>query len=621
MSHDVKETISLYTRLFSLPRPRTMLAVIVLSSFLVGVITQYLRIPGDIVAAGVGGVRGLFLILPAAGLAATLLWLGTRKRGILRSHRLVGIITVTSILLLALWLTSTLVGWIIDVVYSFLGIYATGIASLFFLRGFILGAAFALSITYLVVLITTTVGNIKGAFLSIAFPATSVTFFLLTEPTLLAIPTLYLIVGVYLILSVVYLICVQVLLFTVGRKFKSALNVDGIKLFRGFLMTWMEGQADQIEECFKQIGKRMELPLSVLRFTNEKRKPQLVFVIPGVHPGPFRNTGSSALPSAIARWGREKVGALACAPHGTATHALNLVSQDEVDLFLTDVQEAYTKTKEVDAVSQFTRATSGSIQAGCQLFGDTALIVISRSPQEMDDISLSVGRKIKAAVEKLVKHAIIVDTHNCIGELRESIFEDSELVQEMIDAAVKATKKALKLKKGPVGLGVATKHIPEYGPAVGMGPEGITASVIKVGDQRMAYVIIDGNNMAVGLREKLMKTLVPDIVDAAEILTTDTHQVAAISTRGEGYSPIGLDIPQKDIIKAVKAVVKEAASKIEPTHVAVSTGKTQPLQIMGEGTVEAMTGLIPVSARTAKRVGIAAFGSALLFSLLLLILV
>ncbi len=621
MSHDVKETISLYTRLFSLPRPRTMLAVIMLSSFLVGGITQYFRTSGDLIAIGFGAIRGLLLILPAAGLAALLLWLGTRKQGILRLHRLVGIITVTTILLLALWLISTLVGWIIEVGSAFLAIPATGIASLFFLRGFLLGASFALSITYLVVLITTSVGNIKGAFLSIVFPATSVVCFILTEPALLTSPTLYQIVGVYLILSLVYLICVQVLLFTVGRKFKKALNVDGIKLFRGFLMTWMEGQADQIEECFKQIGRRAELPLAILRFTTEKQQPQLVFVIAGVHPGPFRNTGSSALPSAIARWGRETLGVIACAPHATATHALNLVARDEVNLLLADIQEAYKQVKEVDSVSQFARASSGTIHAGCQLFGDTALIVISRSPEEMDDISLSVGRTIKEAVEKLVNRCIIVDTHNCIGELRESIFEESELVQEMVDAAVKATKMALKLKRGAASLGTATKQMREYSPAVGMGPEGITAAVIEVDGQRMAYVIIDGNNMAIGLREKLLKTLVPDIVDAAEILTTDTHQVAAISTKGEGYSPIGLDIPHEVIIKVVKTLVQEAVTKIEPTTVAVTVGETQPLHVMGEGTVESMTNLIPLSASTAKRVGLASFGVAFFISLLLLTLV
>jgi putative membrane protein len=597
-----------------------MLAVVVIAAFVVGGITQLFRTPGDFIAVGFGAIRGLLLILPAAGLSAVSLSLGTRAKGILRVHRLVGIITVTTILLLALWLLSTFIGWIIDFIYVFLGIPITGVTALFFLRGFILGAAFSLSITYLVVLITTTVGSVKGALLSIIFPATSFVSFILTEP-LLTSPLLFQIVAIYLLLSLIYLICVQLLLYAVGRKFKKALNVDGIKLFRGFLMVWMEGHADQIEACFKQLGKRVKLPLAVLRFTTGKQKPQLVFVIAGVHPGPFRDTGSSTLPSAIAKWGRETLGVVACAPHGTATHALNLVARDEISLLLADVQETYNQIEEVDSVSQFARASSGTIQAGCQLFGDTALIVISRSPEEMDDISLPVGRRVQEAVEKLVKHCIVVDTHNCIGELRESIFEESGLVQEMVDAAVKATKKALKRKRGDAGLGTATKQMQEYGPAVGMGPEGITASVIDVGGQRMAYVIIDGNNMAVGLREKLLKTLVPDVVDAAEILTTDTHQVAAISTKGEGYSPIGLDIPQEAIIKAVKEVTREAASKIEPTHVAVKVGETQPLHVMGEGTVETITNLIPVSARTARRVGIASFGAAFFISLLLLTLV
>jgi hypothetical protein len=42
---------------------------------------------------------------------------------------------------------------------------------------------------------------------------------------------------------------------------------------------------------------------------------------------------------------------------------------------------------------------------------------------------------------------------------------------------------------------------------------------------------------------------------------------------------------------------------------------------MGDGTVAKLTGLIPVSANIAKRVGILAYGTALLVSLLLLLFI
>jgi putative membrane protein len=239
----------------------------------------------------------------------------------------------------------------------------------------------------------------------------------------------------------------------------------------------------------------------------------------------------------------------------------------------------------------------------------------------MDDISLQVGLQISKAVEKIVEKSIIVDTHNCIGELKESVYEDSTLIPEMIDGAVKATQQALKAKRGQPRLGVASNPMKEFSPIQGMGPEGITVTVIEVMGQTMAYVLIDGNNMVVGLREKIHQELISHHVNAAEILTTDTHEVTAISTKGEGYSPIGLDIPHASIIQAIRKLVEEAKSRLQPVQVAVHVGETEPLHVMGEGTVETIAQLVPLSAKVAKRVAITVFLGAFIISLPLLALI
>jgi putative membrane protein len=154
-----------------------------------------------------------------------------------------------------------------------------------------------------------------------------------------------------------------------------------------------------------------------------------------------------------------------------------------------------------------------------------------------------------------------------------------------------------------------------------MGSGGITTVLLEVEAQRMAYVVIDGNNLALGLRERLHQELVPNLVDEAEILTTDTHEVNAISTKGEGYSPIGLDIPPEEVIQAVKRLVEEAKQRLAPVKAGVHVGETSSLHVMGEGTVETLTDLVPQSAKIAKRTGLAIFSGALLIALLLLTIV
>ena len=85
MSEDVKSTISLYKRLFSLPRDRTLVVIMILGSLLVGGITEILRNIGHPFLVYVfltGALRGLLITLPAATIAILTLWASTRKGGI-----------------------------------------------------------------------------------------------------------------------------------------------------------------------------------------------------------------------------------------------------------------------------------------------------------------------------------------------------------------------------------------------------------------------------------------------------------------------------------------------------------------------------------------------------------
>lgn len=622
MSEDVRSTISLYRRLFSLPKNRTLILIIIGASLLVGGLTEILRYLGGGSLIGVvflrGAVRGLIITIPAVLVTLFTFHLGTRKGTILNWHRLLGVVTTAVIVLLLIWSLSTLVGWAIELTFKFhFGPLAGGgIATMFYLRNLILAAAFASAILLLIVLSTSRVGVTSGILLSLVFPTTSIVMYILTEP----VPTQWMFFLIYILCALTFVSASGILLAAVGRPLKKAFNVDGIRMFRGFLEVWMEGRADLMEQMLNEIGQEMILPLSVVKFCTETEDPRMVFVVPGVHPGPFKNTGSSALPNSVGEWGRDKLNSVACAPHGTATHDLNLVSKEEVIRFMEVVQDAYTQATPVEDVSQFVRATSGTMHVGCQLFGDTAVLLFTRSPVEMDDISLVVGNQITTEVQKLVKRCILIDTHNCMSELKESVYEGSKLVPDMIAAALSATREAMKTPRGSPSIGLAVRKDTGFSEAEGMGTEGITVTVAEVKGQKTAYILIDGNNMVVGLRDNIIQALVPDLVDAAEIMTSDTHQTAAISSHN-GYSPIGEQIPHQALIDIISKLVKEAISTLEPGKVAIYQGDTPPLKIMGEGTVEKLTNLVPVSASVAKRAGIAIYTIAFIISLFLLLFI
>lgn len=625
MSQDVQRTISLYRRLFSLPRDRSLILIIILASLIIGGFTEVLRNLGhwDIVTVFlIGALRGWIITLPAATITILLIWLCTRKETVLNRHRLLGVVTTAVVVLLVIWFLSSLIGWGIELIFKwhYGPLAGGGIATMFYLRNLILAAAFTSAIMLLIVLSTSRIGVIRGVLLSLVFSTTSIILYILTEPALIIVSAWWVFLGIYFLCAVAFVSASGILLTLVGRPLKKAFNVDGIQLFRGFLEVWMESRADLMEQILGQIGQEKTLPLSVLKFSTETKIPLLVAVVPGVHPGPFTNTGSSALPSRIAEWGRDQLKTIACAPHGTATHDLNLVSKQEVRRFMDMVQEAYEHTSAIKDVTKFTRASSGTIQVGCQIFGDTAVLLITRSPIEMDDISLAVGKQITKEVTQLVNRCILIDTHNCMSELKESVYEDSDLVPDLIKAAVKATKQALKMPRAQPRIGVAIETKTGFTESQGMGSEGIVVFVVEVAGQKTAYVLIDGNNMVVGLREKIVHTLAPQFVDAAEVMTTDTHQTAVISSHN-GYSPIGEQIPHTELITIITELVKKANSNLEQVNVEIAQRETPPMLVMGEGTVEKLTSLIPISASVAKKVGITVYALAFLISLFLLLFI
>lgn len=622
MSEDVQSTISLYKRLFSLPSDRAQVLIIIFASLIVGGTTELLRYlggsPFTVLVFLRGALRGLIITVPAALVTLLAFRLGTRKGTILNWHRLLGVVTSAVIVLLLTWFLSTLIGWAIELIFKlhYGPLAGGGIATMFYLRNLILAGAFASAILLLIVLSTSRVGVTKGVLLSLAFPTTAMIMYVLTEP----VPTQGIFLIIYFLCALAFISASWILLTAVGRPLKKAFNVDGIHMFRGFLEVWMEDRADLMEESLTQIGEERTLPLSIIKFSTETANPLFVQVIPGMHPGPFRNTGSSGVSTRIGEWGRTTLNAIACSPHSASTHDLNLVSKEEVERFMEMLKSAYELTEPIKDMSQFSRASSGTIHAGCQIFGDTAVILFTRSPIEMDDISLGVAEQICSEVKDLVKQCIIIDTHNCMSALKESVYEDSELVPDLIKAAKAAIKQALKTKRGKPKIGIAQRRDTGFTKGEGMGSEGITVSIIEIAGQKMAYVLIDGNNMIIGLREKLVHALVPKYVDAAEIMTSDTHQTAAISA-SNGYSPIGELIPHKELTELVIKLVSEASSDLQRADVSLYHGKTPPLAVMGEGTVEKLTSLIPVSASIAKRGGITLYAIAFIISLILLLFV
>jgi putative membrane protein len=153
-----------------------------------------------------------------------------------------------------------------------------------------------------------------------------------------------------------------------------------------------------------------------------------------------------------------------------------------------------------------------------------------------------------------------------------------------------------------------------------MGAGGITAIALEVAKQKTVYVVIDGNNMISGFREKVLASLASLGFDQSEVFTTDTHSVSALVTGRRGYHPIGEVMDQDMLIGHINEAAKRAAANLETANSGYKTFKVPQVRVIGEEHLNAISTLVDKAIVKAKQMVIPIFGLEALFLILLLLL-
>ncbi len=144
----------------------------------------------------------------------------------------------------------------------------------------------------------------------------------------------------------------------------------------------------------------------------------------------------------------------------------------------------------------------------------------------------------------------------------------------------------------------------------GMGSGGITALIVEVQEKKTAYVVIDGNNMISGLREKLLAALGSAGFSESEIFTTDTHAVSAIVTSRQahhGYHPVGEAMDQELLTRIICDVAKKAAENLELSNAGCLQLVVPQVRTIGEERLKSMTTLVDRAIQKIKQTVIPVF--------------
>ena len=372
----------------------------------------------------------------------------------------------------------------------------------------------------------------------------------------------------FLLLAVtcgIYAVAVFGFLHVVDRPWRRSLGVSMLDFLRGFV-GYVAEDSPELEAFFEELGEDAVVPVSLLVFRRPDGTEKARFVLPMIHPGPMGEIGGGNLPERVAT----SAEGLAFAPHATAGHDFNLVTEREVDSVLDAVDRAESRLRFDGAATPSVRVDSGEASLLGQRFGSSALLVSTFAPGAADDVQFGVGMPARLAARASgLDDVLLVDAHNCnvgldVDEIPH-VAPGSERAFDLLDAAETAGERLVGAGEAPLSLGVAWDTTP-WEPHEGIGPLGVRVGVVDAGGQTTAYVLVDGNNMVPGLRRRLLDRL-RERVDAAEVMTTDTHIVTTV----EADNQVGEKIDNDTLVEIVDDLTVAALADREPVECGSAT--------------------------------------------------
>ena len=424
----------------------------------------------------------------------------------------------------------------------------------------------------------------------------------------------------FLITSACFFVCFFLFARSVDASVERALGVSGFELIRTYLAHLKEG-SKEMEGVLSRAGKCVEVPVTVFAFRKKRNGSvgnvegtsandagessdfKAVLVAPSVHSGLTGSIGGGDLPRVLENSLRTHVFLL----HGMANHDYDLAGDESVAKINDAVCSAIAEAEFSSIASPSLSASDGAVKMLGQRFGrDAFLLTYTLSPRPFEDADFSLGMAARSvAVAAGARHVAIADAHNSGGKEAENLTIGSSASFNLLNCVSKAVLSLKNARNGEIKVGVACENCDEN-----VGEFGIRALVTEVCGERTAYILIDGNNMLAGLRERILERIRSSFgITNAEILTTDSH---ALNT-ATAFKFVGA-CDASAVESAVLKAVAYAISDIEPVEVGVAT-KFANVVVFGEHFTAKLLSVVNTIVEMSRFSAIFAFISAVLLSL------
>ncbi|MGA7862309.1 MAG: DUF2070 family protein, partial [Thermoplasmata archaeon] len=375
-------------------------------------------------------------------------------------------------------------------------------------------------------------------------------------------------------------LCAALLLRAADRPIRREFGASGVSLIRPLIEhvgSRDPAATESLEKFFEGFAVEANVRVTEVQFRTP-HGPKATLTLPAVHPGPFAALGASNLPQKL----EEQLGpdaGLVFVPHTPCNHDLDVPTTAEVRR----IGEAAASLLH-DLPAPSSAANSPLVSGGreswarAQRLGDVVLVTVTQAPEPTDDIAFAIADRLVDENRKAGQPELaLIDAHNSYKEDEGDLTYGSPRAERFAEDVRQAVSAALaQATPGPVRVGVALRTGFSVG-RDGIGPSGVRALVVEAAGRRAADVLLDGNNLLQGLRERLLQAL-GSVVDDSEVMTTDNHVVHEVDG---GVNPIGERISFDLLRETVVGVVRDALTNLEAVEVRVGTREVQDVAVLG----------------------------------------
>jgi len=383
-----------------------------------------------------------------------------------------------------------------------------------------------------------------------------------------------------IVLHIVFGLGFAILVWLIERPLYRAFHIRGLAFVNAFIANMTDG-SKSMENFFREIGEEIYVPQVCLFFRRTKKIP-LLFTVPNLHPGPMGEIGGGNLPMVIHDHMEEET----LVPHGCASHDFNLVSESEIGKVVAAIERSKNDRIYGQGATPSSRISCGTVQILYQRFGDSILMVSTRSPQMTEDLDYSIGLAIMAEGHRWFPHVAFVDAHNCMTDLSSAVLPATLTATEYQHGAIQAMQAAHAAELHAFSVGYARERLP-YSREQGFGDLGVQVMVVETCGQKTAYVLFDGNNMASGVRDIMLGKILT-LVDAAEVMTTDSHVVNTLT----GKNPVGQEVPVDVFLPAVLRTVQAAIDDLGTAECAATTAQCEHVVVFGSNRISQLASTV-----------------------------